>query len=236
MTQPQLNLVLRLVESEKPADVIHAGAACLGQVLDGFVWVRSRQTLECNRGGRREVMGLMKSKHNRSGQLIQFMVESLTVFDDALGAWRRASPDLTVRRPESVESIVCSASLLDLSGQHFVDLTRPERRVAKLDQFADHLRETALRWFASSTQTQQLAREVPAALLSPWGFAQDLMEFLVSRDDLAEARALWARVHSLNPKHHEALETGQSMAEAGDRPRWHTPEALGWSAAVLELL
>jgi hypothetical protein len=44
------------------------------------------------------------------------------------------------------------------------------------------------------------------------------------------------RVCELNPNHRQALTAGQEMAASGDRPRWHTPEAIGWSAAVLGLL
>ncbi|WP_143094201.1 hypothetical protein [Streptacidiphilus jiangxiensis] len=235
MISPQHDLVLRLVESEKPADVVHAGAACLGQMLGGFAWVRSRQSLELRGARRREVIGLMKSKYNRSGHLIEFMAEQLTVFDDDLGAWRRASPDLTVRRPESVEAIVCASSFLDMSSECFVVLTRPEQRLAKLEQFADHLHETALPWFAWSADPERLVSAAPDAVLSPWGFAQDLMELLVSGDRVAEARALWTRVLNLNSKHQQAFVTGQAMAEAGERPRWHTAEAIGWSASVLDL-
>ncbi|MEU9157428.1 hypothetical protein AB0D59_44585 [Streptomyces sp. NPDC048417] len=35
MISPQPDLVVRLVQAEKPADVVHAGAACLAQMLDG---------------------------------------------------------------------------------------------------------------------------------------------------------------------------------------------------------
>ncbi|MGW5202539.1 hypothetical protein [Streptomyces spiralis] len=76
-------------------------------MLDGFNWVSSRHWLERRGAGRHEVITLKKSKWNRSGHLIQFIVASLTVFDDDLAAWSRANPELTVRRPESVEAIVC---------------------------------------------------------------------------------------------------------------------------------
>jgi hypothetical protein len=233
---PQPDLVVRLVQSEKPADVIHAGAACLAQMLGGFVWVRSRLSLERRTEGRHEVIRLAKSKYNRSGHLIKFIVESLTVFDNELGAWRRAHAGLTVRRPESVESIVCATSFLDMSSKYFAVLTHPDTRVAKLEQFADHLRETALPWFASSADPHYAARAVPDALLTPWGFAQDLMEFLVSAGHDAEAHALWARTRELNPNHQQAFMAGHDMAQSDGRPRWHTPEAIGWSASVLSLL
>ncbi|MFI1655025.1 hypothetical protein ACH4ZU_08920 [Streptomyces sp. NPDC020472] len=45
---------------------------------------------------------LEKSKRNRTGSRIEFAVTFLTVFDDDLGAWRRANPELTVERPESM--------------------------------------------------------------------------------------------------------------------------------------
>ncbi len=174
------DLITRLIESDKPADVVHAGAACLAGMLDGFGWVRSRHSLERRESVRREVIQLEKSKWNRSGHLIKFTVTSLTVFDDDLGRWRRANPELTVDRPESVESIVCASSFLDMPGQHFVVLTQPEERPTKLEQFAAHLRDTALQWFASTADPEQIVRTVPDPLLTGWGFAQDLVEFLVS--------------------------------------------------------
>ncbi|WP_127353782.1 hypothetical protein [Actinacidiphila soli] len=225
-----------LLESEKPADVVQTGAACLAEMLDGFVWVSSRQALERKAAGRREVIALEKSKYNRSGHLIEFSVTSLSAFDDSLHAWRRANPGLTVRRPESVQAIVCASSFLDMSSEHFAVLTHPERRIAQLERLAAHLHETALPWFASSADPKQLARAVPNALLTLWGFAQDLIEFLVSRGDHGEARALMERVQVLNPAQHQALATGQDMARQGDRPRWHTPEALGWCSSVLGLV
>ncbi|MEV7386470.1 MULTISPECIES: hypothetical protein [unclassified Streptomyces] len=117
MTSPQPDLVARLVQAEEPADVVHASAAYLAQMLDGFVWVKSKLSLERRTDGRREVIGLAKSKYSRAGHLVEFIVESLTVFDDRLGAWRRANAALTVSRPESVESIVCASSFLDMSGE-----------------------------------------------------------------------------------------------------------------------
>jgi hypothetical protein len=232
---PEPDLVTRLIKSEHPADVVHAGAACLAQMLDGFAWVRSRLALERRTAGRREVIGLAKSKYNRAGQLIEFSVESLTVFDDHLGAWRRSHADLTVTRPASVESIVCASSFLDMSSVNFAVLTDPGRRLAKLEQFADHLRETALPWFSSSEDPQSIASAAPDALLGPWGFAQDLMELMVSAAHEAGAQALWERVQELNPRHQQAFITGRDMAQSGARPRWHTPEAVGWSASVLGL-
>ncbi|MFG2823467.1 hypothetical protein ACGFX4_29085 [Kitasatospora sp. NPDC048365] len=235
LTQPD-DLTVRLVQAEKPADVVRAGAACLARLLGGFGWVRSRQSLERREAGRREVIQLEKSKWNRSESLIKFTVTSLTVFDEGLGAWRRANPELTVGRPEPVESIVCATSFLDMSRQYFVVLTRPEDRPARLEQFAAHLRETALPWFAATADPDQAAPAAPDALLTAWGFAQDLFEFLVSTGHHAQARMLWERVQKQNPTHQHLFAAGRAMAETGQRPRWHTPEALGWSASVLELM
>ncbi|MFD5610583.1 hypothetical protein [Kitasatospora sp. NPDC127060] len=234
-TQPD-DLITRLIEAEKPADVVHAGAACLAGMLDGFGWVRSRHSLERREAVRREVLQLEKSKWNRSGHLIKFSVTSLTVFDDNLGRWRRANPELTVRRPESVESIVCASSFLDTPGQHFVVLTQPEERPTRLEQFAAHLRDTALPWFASTADPEQIARTAPDPLLTGWGFAQDLVEFLVSTGHHPQAQALWRRVQEHQPAHQQAFAAGRAMAGTQERPRWHTPEALGWSASVLGLL
>ncbi|MFJ3777428.1 hypothetical protein ACIPX0_37610 [Streptomyces sp. NPDC090075] len=161
---------------------------------------------------------------------------SLAVFDDDLGAWRRAHPELTVHRPESVESIVCASSFLDMSSQYFAVLTRPEERQARWEQFAAHLCDTALPWFASSADPEQIASAAPDALLTAWGFAQDLIEFLVSSGHHAQARALWKRVQERNAAHRQAFAIGRAMAQTRDQPRWHTPEAIGWSASVLNLL
>ncbi|QKW23544.1 hypothetical protein HUT16_34600 [Kitasatospora sp. NA04385] len=235
LTQPD-DLIVRLLEADKPTDVVYVGAACLAGMLDGFGWVRSRHSLERRVSVRREVLQLEKSKRNRSGHLIEFTVASLTVFDEDLGAWRRANSELTVRRPESVESIVCASSFLDMPGQHSVVLTRPEERLTRLEQFAAHLRDTALPWFASTADPAQLARTAPDALLTAWGFAQDLIEFLVSTGHHLQAQALWDRVQEHQPAHRQAFVAGRTMAGTGERPRWHTPEALGWSASVLDLL
>ncbi|MER5866648.1 hypothetical protein [Kitasatospora sp. NPDC002040] len=235
LTQPD-DLITRLIEAEKPADAVHAGAACLAGMLDGFGWVRSRHSLERRKSVRREVLRLEKSKWNRSGHLIKFTVASLTVFDDDLGRWRRANPELTVRRPESMESIVCHSSFLDIPGQHFVVLTQPEERPTKLERFAAHLRDTALPWFASTADPEQTPRTAPDPLLTGWGFAQDLAEFLVSTGHHPQAQALWRRVQERQPAHQQAFAAGRGMAGTQERPRWHTPEALGWSASVLGLL
>ncbi|MEU9157429.1 hypothetical protein AB0D59_44590 [Streptomyces sp. NPDC048417] len=182
------------------------------------------------------MIGLAKSEYNRAGQLVAFIVESLTVLDDRLGAWRRANAALTVSRPESVESIVCASSFLDMSSEHRAVLTHPGRRMAQLEQLAAHLRDTALPWFAGSADPRCVAQAVPDALLTPWGFAQDLMEFLVTVGQTAEARAVWARVRDLHPNHQHAFMAGHDMTRSDDRPRLHTPQAVGWSASVLGLL
>ncbi|MFE4657268.1 hypothetical protein ACFRFJ_11365 [Streptomyces hydrogenans] len=235
LTQPD-DLTVRLIQADKPADVVHAGAACLATMLDGFGWARSRQSLERREAGRREVIQLEKGKRNRTGSRIEFAVAFLTVFDDDLGAWRRANPELTVDRPESMESIVCASSFLDMSSRNFVVLTRSEERSARLERFAAHLRETALSWFAATADPEKTGLTAPDALVTPWGFAQDLLEFLVSTGHHAQAQVLWERTQEQDPTHQDAFAAGRAMAGTRERPRWHTPEALGWSASVLELL
>jgi hypothetical protein len=225
----------RLTQLEEPAEIVQTGAACLARMLDGFTWVSSRQSLERRESGRREVITLEKSRWNRSGHLVQFIVASLNVFDDDLGAWRRANRDLTVERPESVEAIVCASSFLDMSSEYAVVLTRPEERWSSLEQCASHLRDTALPWFAGSADPAQVAHTAPDTLLTAWGFAQDLIEFLVSSGHHGQACELWERVQERNSAHQPAFTAGQMMARAGERPRWHTPEAIGWSASVLRL-
>ncbi|MFD9061521.1 hypothetical protein ACFVZ3_08390 [Kitasatospora purpeofusca] len=233
-TQPD-DLTVRLLEADRPADVVHAGAAYLAGVLDGFEWVRSRHSLERGKSARREVLQLEKNRWNRSGHSIRFTMASLTVLDEDLGAWRRANPNLTVRRPESAESIVCASSFLDIPGEHSVVLTRPEERRAALERFAAHLHATALPWFAATADPEQITRAAPDTLLTAWGFAQDLIEFLVSSGRRLQARALWARVQEHQPAHRHAFLAGRAMAATGEQPQWHTPEALGWSACVLDL-
>ena len=137
-------LIGRPSRLEKPAEIVQTGAACLARMLDGFTWVSSRQSLERRGSGRREVITLEKSKRNRSGHLVKFIVASLTVFDDDLAAWRRANRDLTVDRPEPVRAIVCASSFLDMSSEYAVVLTRPEKHWPRLEQGAAHLRDTAL--------------------------------------------------------------------------------------------
>ncbi|MFD9303033.1 hypothetical protein ACFWCB_10215 [Streptomyces sp. NPDC060048] len=89
--------------------------------------------------------------------------------------------------------------------------------------------------FASSADPKQVAQTAPDALLTAWGFAQDLIEFLISSGHHAQARDLWKRVQEHNPTQQQAFAAGQEMARTGEWPRWHTPEAVGWSASVLHL-
>lgn len=55
-------------------------------MLDGFIWVSTRHSLERHGSGRREVITLEKSKWNRSGHPVRFIVASLKLFDDDPGA------------------------------------------------------------------------------------------------------------------------------------------------------
>ncbi|GAA3955391.1 hypothetical protein GCM10023085_42560 [Actinomadura viridis] len=59
-----------------------------------------------------------------------------------------------------------------------VALTRPENRVAHLVALCEQIRQTALPWFAGTRDPQQLAALAPEALLGPFAFAPDLVEFL----------------------------------------------------------
>lgn len=65
-------------------------------MITGQSAIANRAAVHLDRG---EVIQLVKSRLNRSGHLIKFAVTSLTVIDDDLGGWRRANPELTVRRP-----------------------------------------------------------------------------------------------------------------------------------------
>jgi hypothetical protein len=231
-------LTARLVELEKPGEVIEAAGLWMADQFssDGFVWNKSRKTLERNDSGRRERLRFEGSRWNKAGILIEVSAAALDVSDQRLRHWRRANPGLTVERSDRVDDIVCWSSFYDMSRTPHAILTRADTRVARLGAFCDHLRETAMPWFRGTREPAQLARAVPDALLAPFAFAQDLLEFLVSRDEREQARLLIERVLALDPGRQAAFAEGQELARCGERPRWHTPPTLGWSSFVLELV
>lgn len=208
---------------------------------DGFRWIKSRKSLERRDGaGRWERILLEPSHRNRTGVLIKFAVAQLIVEDTVLGDWRDANHLLTVIRGDSVVDTLCATSCYDLGRvgfQNTVILTRAESRVARLGALCDQVRQIVLPWFAGTRDPKRLVQAVPDALLGPFAFALDLVEFLVSRGEREQARLLIDRVLALEPQQQAAFEEGLALARDGSqsRPRWHTPEALGWSSAVLDL-
>lgn len=143
--------------------------------------------------------------------------------DKALADWRRRNPELTVERPPAVADIVCGSSYLDLSRNSAAILTVPGERVAAVERLAADLAAVALPWFATTRDPAALAEAVPAAVLRPTAFAQDLLELLVSRDLTGPAEALIGRFTSISPAHEAAFAEGLGLARAGRRPAWHTP-------------
>jgi hypothetical protein len=226
-----------LIGSTTPPEVLQAVGSWLAHRLgaDGFEWRSSRSRLESVGGGRSERIVLEGSRHNRAGLNIQIRAVRLTVTDKALADWRSRNPELTVDRPPSVADIVCGSSYLDLSRNSAAILTVPEARIAAAERLGADLEAVALPWFATLRDPAVLAGAAPAAVLRPTAFAQDLLEFLVSRELTGPAQALIGRFTSISPEHEAAFAEGLELARDGGRPDWHTPPALGWSSRVLGL-
>lgn len=232
------HLAEQLIGLEGPKEVFLAAGEWMAYRLeqDGFQWLKSRTSLERRLDGRLERMRLEGSRWNKAGKLIEFSIVGLEVFDEGLKAWRQSNPGLTVERPESVEGIVCATSFLDISREAKAIVTLPANRLAVVDGLCEHAKEVALPWFSSSENPEVLAATVPDALLRPTGFAQDLLELLVSRGFRGEARSLIQRVLSLGDSYRDAFSKGRDLAVSGGSPGWHSPQALGWSSETLGLL
>ncbi|WP_245627489.1 hypothetical protein [Actinomadura oligospora] len=232
-----------LADAERPADVRQAAALCMAAEFgpDGFRWIKSRRCLERRDGaGRVERLTLEPSYYNRTGSFMEFAVAQLHVDERAVGSWRIANHTSTVIRPDGALDVVCFTSCHDLGRVDFrntVGLTRPEKRVAHLATLCGQIRQIVLPWFESTRDPQRLVEAVPEALLGPFAYAPDLVEFLVVRGEHEQARLLIERVLEVEPKQREAFEEGRRLAGLGisGRPRWHTPQVLGWTSAVLDL-
>lgn len=185
--------------------------------------------------GRSERIGFQGSRHNRAGRHVHIGTAWLEVHDEGLGRWRQRHPAVTVLRPPSVADLLCWSSYFDLSGRATTVLTDPRKRVTAAEALAVDLEAIALPWLAATRDATALAGAVPDGLLRPTAFAQDLLEYLVSRDLPDQARALIRRFVAISPAHAEAFAGGRRMALAGERPNWHAPPAFGWSSHVLGL-
>lgn len=213
-----------------------AGQWIAGQLgSEGFAWIKSRKYWERRCGSRQDRITFASSYDNRVGVYIGMWPEALQVMDAVLGAWRDANPEMTFVRPGSVHAIACASSYIDLAPGHSrVDLTKPTARLERLAFAVNQLRETALPWFASTVEPGRLAETVPDRLLA--GFAVDLVEFAISHGEREQARQLVERAVALGSPLHSEFGLGREMASRGERPRWHTKSALGWSSAALQLL
>jgi hypothetical protein len=233
----QDHAVARLESLERPADVIDAAARIVAERLsdEKFVWVKSRNIFRRTVSERHESFTIDRSRWNRSGSFIAFSVAALTVMDDGLRAWRMANPTLTPERPPSVLGIVAAASFYDMSRTAEVILTRAGTRADRLAVWCDHIRQTAIPWFISTRDPESIAEVAPDALLDPWGFAVDLVEYLIYRDHPDQARRLIERVLAQGQQHQQGFELGRAMARRNDRASWHSAESLGWSSTMLGL-
>jgi hypothetical protein len=237
-------LTTSLVGAHRPGEVFQAAALCMAEELacEGFRWVKSRKSLERRDGaGRWERIVLQPSRWNRSGAFVAFDVAQLIVQEARLGEWRTANHLLTVVRDDAVADTLCATSCIDMARVGFrneVILTQADRRAGLLGALCDQVREIVVPWFASTRDPARLAQAVPEALLGPFAFGPDLTEFLVSRNERGQARLLIERILAFEPRQRDAFEQGRVLARQGSqsRPRWHAPETLGWTAAVLDLM
>ncbi|MEW2357710.1 hypothetical protein [Spirillospora sp. NPDC029432] len=183
-----------LETAHRPADVLQAAALYMAEEFrpDGFRWIKSRRCFERRgQGGRVERMTLEPSRHNRAGSFVRSAVAQLRVDESDLGDWRTANHLLMVIRPAGALDVLCATSCHDLAWAGFrntVDLTHPETRVARLVALCEQNRQTVLPWFASTRDPQRLVALAPDALLGPFAFVPDLVEFLVPRGQRGQAR------------------------------------------------
>jgi len=230
-------LATRLFYLERPSEVAHAAAALLAERIGHgeFRYQPTNRVLVHRTAGRVECMRIESSYRNRAGRLIEVTVANLEVSDDAVRAWRKANPQLTIERDRSVSGIVCAVSFYDIAKQPRLVLTVPDTRAARVAAYADYLEQVALPWLAATADPACLAETVPDALLTPWGFAVDLIEFLVCRGERDEARRLIERMLALGPAQLSGFEEGRQAARHGQRVRWHTAPSLGRSSEMLGL-
>jgi hypothetical protein len=226
-----------LVEGATPAEVLQATGRWLSDRLDAgrFAWRSSRRCLVATAAGRTEEIGFEGDRYNRTGSRIAVRTARLRVSDEGLARWRRAHPHLTVPRPPSVLTIICSSSYLDLTRRHSAVLTDPADRIAAAEALVADLESVAMPWLATTRDADTLPDAVPDALLHLTAFAQDLLEYLVSRNLTDQADTLIRRYRSISPAHQESFTEGRRLARSGRRPDWHTPPAFGWSCEVLGL-
>lgn len=224
-----------LLGSELPRDVLRAAGRWMADRLDdqGFVWKQSRSLLESLQDGRSERITLESNRWNRRDTFVAITVAKLAVYDDSLEEWRGRHPDLTADRPSSVAGIVCSTSYLDISRNAQCDLTRPAERVQGMERLLRDVQEIGIPWLSTTRRREEVAGSVPDAVLGPTAFAQDILEFLFHRGLTDQAASLIHRFIAMSPAHEAAFRQGRDMGRAGERPRWHTPPALGWSSFVL---
>ncbi|MFI5495024.1 hypothetical protein [Actinoplanes sp. NPDC051859] len=165
----------------------------------------------------------------------------MTVEDVVLGKWRTANQLFTVVRHDDVVDTLCATSCYDMSRvgfQNTVVLTRSETRAARLKALCNQVHDIVVPWFMATRDPATLPEAVPEALLGPFAFTLDLVEFLLSRGEREQARRLVERVVALEPQQREAFEEGRALGADGslNRPAWHTPETLGWCSAVHDLV
>lgn len=229
-------LAAMLGSVDAPVEVLRAAGAWLGEDLsgEGFIWIKSRQTLERRMGKRKEQIHLRSSKWNRAAEVIRFD-GTLIVRDGNLAAWRRANPDLTISAGSN-EDWVCSTQFGTLFPEFIqggVALADPAHRLGQLSQFAAKIRHVALPWFGT-TQAEPRLEDMPPATLD-WCTAA-LIELMVCRDASEQARSLTLRWLGLGGWRQAAFDAGQELARQGLRPSPdRRGEAVGWSSVVLDL-
>ncbi len=233
------SLASQVIAADVPKQVISAAGKLLAFRLrpEGFDWKSSRRSLDRKYDeGRLERIVLEADRWNKRDVLIVAKIAVLMVLDERLGAWRVKNEAVTVPRPGDLLGIVCAVSFFDFAspGSDIV-LTVPRQRIIAIERAVDDLRELALPWFTSTRNLAELPDRVPDSLLHPAGFAHDLLELLVSRDELDVAQRLIRRVLDRGPESASAFEEGRILARSGERPRWHSPIAFGWSCEILGL-
>ncbi|RKS79895.1 hypothetical protein BZB76_1378 [Actinomadura pelletieri DSM 43383] len=160
-------------------------------------------------------------------------MESLAVFDSALGAWRRAHPELCLARAEELQDLLCASSFLDLTSRYSVELSQPEGRISRTEAWTDHIHEIISPWFHNTMDAARLAEVASEHLVRT--VAPDLVEFAISRGEREQARLILERAVEIRPMYRDAFEDGREMARSGVRPDWPSAPCLGWSSVVHDL-
>jgi hypothetical protein len=224
----------QLLRLDQPGEVVRAAGAWLAANLadEGFVWLKSRGTLQRRDGPWIEQIHLQNRKWNRTGELIEFG-SVVNARDRDLRKWRQANPDLAFHD----DDWVCGHQFGYIVGslEHGdVDLSHPEQRLQRLGDFLAKIRRAAVPWFASLRDPARLGQQVDNLSLS--AHPSSLIEFAMSRNEYDQARQIVRRWLAISPAHPARFAAGRELAQRGEKPGvMNRAGEVGWTSTVLQL-